>query len=99
FLQPGMMTGKDEQELLEELQSNPPHWLMYLHLDRAEFLRVFPQGASLDSRFERLEAWLDRNYQPAGVTVAGYPLWRRVSSDPAEAPVSGSGKSSHRASD
>jgi hypothetical protein len=82
FLQPGMMTHHEEQQVLSELQADPPQWLMYLHLRREEFLRVFPRATALDSRFETLENWLDRNYRPSAdpvISVAGYELWRRIS--------------------
>ena len=82
FLSPGMMTSREEQEVLKELQADPPEWLLYLDLHREEFLRIFPQAAGLYARFETLESWLDIHYRPVqdpGVNVAGYQLWQRVS--------------------
>ncbi len=80
FLAPGMMTGREESEVLGELEKRPPEWVMYLQLSREEFLRVFPAATKLDNRFETLEAWLERNYEPVSnpeVNVVGYRLWRR----------------------
>ena len=45
---------------------------------REEFLRVFPNAAGLNERFETLEAWFAENYAPleqAPVNIGGYQLW------------------------
>jgi hypothetical protein len=81
FFSPAMMTRREGTEALEELQARPPRWLLYLKLSREEYERVFPHGSSLDFRYEDLEAWLEKHYEPAGnpsVTVSGYRLWRQV---------------------
>jgi hypothetical protein len=81
FLAPGMMTGREEAEALAELQAQPPTWLMYMPLTQEEFLRVFPNAGGLNWRFEKLEAWVEQNYQPLeqpAVNVRGYRLWRRT---------------------
>ncbi|MGH9593205.1 MAG: hypothetical protein ACRD5L_08945, partial [Bryobacteraceae bacterium] len=80
YLAPGMMTRTEEMETLAELQTQPPKWLLYLQLSPQEFLRVFPNGSGLNWRFDTLEDWLRKHYQPVenpGVNVAGYRLWRR----------------------
>ncbi len=80
FLAPGMMTQREESQVLAELQARPPEWAMYLQLPREEFLRVFPSATSLDHRFRTLEQWLETHYEPVSdppVDVAGYRLWRR----------------------
>ena len=81
YLQPGMMTGADALEALAELQSHPPQWLLYMRLSREEFERTFPFASKVTLRFEDLENWLERNYQPVGdpgVEAAGYQLRRRA---------------------
>jgi hypothetical protein len=81
FLNPGMSTSRDAGAALQDLQARPPQWLLYLKLSREEFLRIFPHGSNLDWRYETLEDWLDRNYQPVKnpeVTVSGYQLWQRT---------------------
>jgi hypothetical protein len=81
YLAPGMMTGQEEAAVLAQLQSQPPEWLLYLPLDREEFLRVFPHATSLSGHFDALEAWLQKNYRQVAqppVNVGGYRLWQRV---------------------
>ena len=83
YLQPGLMTPQDEAVALQQLQSQPPQWLLYMPLDRGEFLRVFPHGAAFDTRFETLETWLQKNYRPSEqppVNLGGYRLWQRAGS-------------------
>ena len=81
YLNPGMMTARDEQATLADLARDPPDWVLYFDLSRAEFLRVFPGGKGLDHRFHALEDWLARNYAPVEppVSAAGYQLWTRRS--------------------
>ncbi len=78
FLAPGMMKGTEEAEVLSELKARPPRWLLYMPLTREEFLRVFPNARNLNYRFETLESWLEKNYEPVEpeVNVGGYRLWR-----------------------
>ncbi len=81
FLNPGMSTTRDAGAALEDLQTHPPQWLLYLKLSREEFLRIFPHGSNFDWRYETLEDWLENNYQPLknpDVTVSGYQLWQRT---------------------
>lgn len=82
FLGPGMMTTVEESQALDELSRNPPQWVFYLPLTRDEFLRVFPGGAGLNQRFERIEGWIQANYQPVqpAVTLSGYQLRSRIPS-------------------
>jgi 4-amino-4-deoxy-L-arabinose transferase-like glycosyltransferase len=81
YLAPGMMTREEEAEALAQLQSQPPQWLLYLPLDRDEFLRVFPHATTLSGHFETLETWLTQNYTPVeqpAVNLGGYRLWRHA---------------------
>jgi 4-amino-4-deoxy-L-arabinose transferase-like glycosyltransferase len=81
YLQPGLMTPQDEAVALQQLESQPPEWLLYMPLGREEFLRVFPHGAAFNTRFETLEAWLQKNYRPSlqpPVNLGGYRLWQRA---------------------
>ncbi len=82
FMCPGMMTVREESQVLAEIEARPPEWVMYLQLSREEFLRVFPSATSLDHRFRRLERWLESNYEPVSdpaVDIMGYRLCRRAS--------------------
>jgi 4-amino-4-deoxy-L-arabinose transferase-like glycosyltransferase len=88
YLAPGMMTGQEEAEVLAQLQSQPPQWLLYLPLDREEFLRVFPHATNLSGHFSTLESWLTQHYRPVeqpAVNLGGYRLWRRVEIAPPDA--------------
>jgi 4-amino-4-deoxy-L-arabinose transferase-like glycosyltransferase len=81
FLAPGMMTSTEEGEALSELSAHPPEWLLYLQLNRDEYLRVFPNATGLNPHFETIEAWFQANYEPVeppGVNIAGYRLWKRT---------------------
>jgi hypothetical protein len=81
FLAPGMMTRTEETTALAELSAHPPEWLMYMRLQREEFLRVFPNAIRLNASFENIEAWIQTNYrleEPSGVNIGGYRLWKRA---------------------
>lgn len=80
FLAPGMMTSLEERQALADLERQPPQWILWLPLSRAEFLRVFPNGTALDHRFRALEAWIERDYAPVSpeISVGGYSLWSRI---------------------
>ena len=81
YLAPGMMTRQEEAEVLAQLRSQPPQWLLYLPLGREEFLRVFPHATGLSGHFEALETWLTQNYRPVeqpAVNLGGYRLWQRA---------------------
>jgi hypothetical protein len=79
YLGPGLMREPEEADALASLTSNPPQWVLHLELTGEEFLRVFPNAVRLNSRFERIEAWIEANYVPVEepLTVAGYQLLRR----------------------
>ena len=81
YLMPGMMTRAQEIEALQELQAQPPEWLLFLQPSPEEFLRVFPNGAGVDWHFAELESWMLSNYKPMetpAVSVGGYRLLRHV---------------------
>src|SRR5262249_35741968 len=83
FLAPGMMTDREASIALDELRANPPQWVLYMHLTREEFLRVFPHAANLDWRFATCEEWIEKNYQPdPQVIVWGYRLYERRTASP-----------------
>lgn len=88
YLMPGMMTRSQETEALGELEARPPEWLLYMQVSRAELLRVFPNGADLDSRFAELESWMQQHYRPVedpAIRVGGYTLWQRIPASQASA--------------
>ncbi|MBY0502603.1 MAG: hypothetical protein K2X03_01755 [Bryobacteraceae bacterium] len=77
YLNPGMMAAEEERQTLADLEQRPPEWVLYLPLSREEFLRVFPSATGLDERYRLIEAWIERHYVAAGVTVSGYQLRQR----------------------
>jgi hypothetical protein len=88
YMMPGMMTRIQESEALRQLQAEPPEWLLFMQPSPKEFLRVFPNGGSLNWHFAELEAWMQRNYRPVeapAVNVGGYRLWRRAGQETARA--------------
>lgn len=81
FLSPGMATKREALVALTELQARPPEWLLFMKVSREEFLRVVPEGASAEWRYQALEDWLEKAYLPVedlNVVVSGYQLRRRV---------------------
>ncbi len=76
FLAPGMMTSADEHLAAEELSEHPPQWILFLPLNREEFLRVWPAGTKLNYHFTELEQWIAENYGPVAESfdVGGYQL-------------------------
>ena len=79
FLAPGMMTAREERELLASVQATPPRWVLYQPITREEFLRVFPNATTLDNRFPLIDEFLARHYEPAAgppIHFAGYRLLR-----------------------
>ena len=90
YMMPGMMTRTQEMEALQELQAQPPEWVLFLQPSPEEFLRVFPNGAGLDWHFAALESWMQNNYKPTEtppVTVGGYRLLRHVAAPEAHPEV------------
>ena len=77
YLAPGMMTQREELQTLQSLEQRPPEWVLYLPLDREEYLRVFPNAKDLDHHFSGIEQWIARNYTATGVSVGGYQLRQR----------------------
>ena len=66
---------------IDDLDRNPPRWILHLDLKREEFLRVFPNATKLNHKFEAMERWIAGNYQFVdGVpAAAGYRLMERRS--------------------
>jgi hypothetical protein len=79
FLSPGMATNRDALAALATLQARPPEWVLFLKISREEYLRVVPEGAGTEWRYEALEDWIEKNYAPltdSSVVVSGYELRR-----------------------
>ncbi|HEX2385218.1 MAG TPA: hypothetical protein VHL99_01575, partial [Candidatus Binatia bacterium] len=87
YMWPGLMTGDDAAAALRDLTETPPKAVMFLEVDRDEYLRVFPNAYNLNHRFSNIEDWIAREYVPVEppVSVSGYRLYLHGpgTSDPA----------------
>ena len=87
YVQPGLMTSDDEAATLRDLKNMPPKAVLYLQLERAEYLRVWPNASNLNHRFPDIEDWIAREYIPVEppVSLSGYRLYLRAprTADPA----------------
>ena len=91
FLSPGMSTKAESLEALAELQARPPEWVLLMKISREDFLRIVPEGASAEWRYDALEEWIEKNYLPledSKIVVSGYELRRRAFAIPDGASVS-----------
>lgn len=78
YLAPGMMTAEDEARVLADLERCPPDRILYLKLERKEFLRVFPNATRLSEKFPRIESWIEARYRPGKESAGGYRLWHKI---------------------
>lgn len=70
YLSPGMMTEREESMAIEDLERNSPRYILHMDLPRSEFMRIFPRAGHLHHKFDRLESWIAKRYEP----VAGQPM-------------------------
>lgn len=84
YMWPGLMSGDDAAAALGELKKMPPEAVMFLEVDRDEYLRVFPNAYNLNHRFPDIEDWIMREYTPVepAVWVSGYRLYLRSHGTP-----------------
>ncbi len=62
FLQPGMMSARDEAAAWRELQRRPPKWVVYFQFPAATFFAIWPHANPRQPALEALNAWLHRHY-------------------------------------
>lgn len=62
FLQPGMMTLKDEGTALRELMAHPPQWVIWHKLTPQMVLTIWPNSDRSTLQFKRIENWIRANY-------------------------------------
>jgi hypothetical protein len=79
YLAPGMMTAQEEKSVLQDLERNPPEWVLYLYVTQEAMRGTFPSGKNLNPRFEKLETWIHENYAPLPrpLQISGYQLLAR----------------------
>jgi hypothetical protein len=80
YMWPGLMSHDDAEAALKDLKKSPPKAVMFLEVDRDEYLRVFPNAYNLNHRFPNIEDWIAREYVPVEppLTVSGYRLYLRA---------------------
>jgi hypothetical protein len=66
YLQPAMMSARDETEAIAELRRCPPAKVLYFNFDEQELLSIWPASDPARLRFRDLEAYLSRNYRRTG---------------------------------
>jgi hypothetical protein len=67
YLQPGMMSDKDEAAVLAQLRQNPPAKVLYFNFGEKELLETWPATDPNKLRFRSLEAYLASSYHPVAV--------------------------------
>jgi hypothetical protein len=67
YLQPGMMSDRDEADALAELRGNPPARVLYFNLGEQELLGIWPASDPARLRFHGLEKYLAASYHKVGV--------------------------------
>jgi len=72
FLQPGMMTGKDEQSVLAGLRARPPRWVVYSNIPPSSYLGLFPSSDRARLRMPGIEEFIRTNYEQ----VAAHTHWK-----------------------
>ena len=79
YLAPGMMGSLEERAALQQLESSPPTWVLYLPLRTEDYLKVFPSAKETKLHYEAIESWIHANYTPLSVPlwVSGYELLAR----------------------
>jgi hypothetical protein len=80
FLQPGMMSDKDEVRVLERLKVNPPEYVLFLLIEPEDLLRIWPNSDRRRVRMPALEGWIQANYTPdfPAKFINSYRLYRRA---------------------
>lgn len=63
FLQPGMFPESDVRRALEELQSEPPHWMVYMDIPDSEFLRIWPGSDPSRMHMTGIESFIHERYR------------------------------------
>jgi hypothetical protein len=63
FLQPGMFPESDARQALEELQSEPPHWMVYMDIPDSEFMRIWPGSDPSRMRMAGIESFIRERYR------------------------------------
>jgi hypothetical protein len=63
FLQPGMFPESDALEAFAELNTEPPHWMVYMDIPDSEFLRLWPGSDPSRLRMPGIESFIHNRYR------------------------------------
>jgi hypothetical protein len=79
YLGPAMMTDRDEQSVLADLERKPPAWILYLYVNSESLANTFPSAKTRNPRFDKIENWIQQNYAPADppLQISSYRLLAR----------------------
>ncbi len=63
FLQPGMFPESDTRIALQELQAEPPRWMVFMDIPESEFLRLWPGSDPGRLRIPGIESFIHDRYR------------------------------------
>lgn len=63
YLQPGMFSSEEEHAALEELEKDPPRWVLYVDTPAETFLRIWPGSDPARLRFPSIERFIATRYR------------------------------------
>ena len=84
FLQPGMMSGDDEQRVLAELRSAPPRWVVYEELAPERVLAIWPHSDPARIPMDLLRSYLLSHYRPVSTVADRLTVMERIETRPAQ---------------
>ncbi|WP_031500459.1 ArnT family glycosyltransferase [Bryobacter aggregatus] len=64
FLQPGMMTAQDEQQVLADLHRKPPQFIFWFYFSDSEILKIWPNTNPARLHFKNIEEFILHRYEP-----------------------------------
>ncbi len=65
YLQPGMMTERDEKAVVEDLQRSPAQFIFWHNFPDTEIMKIWPNTDPMRLRFPAMEEYIRANYDPA----------------------------------
>ncbi|MDP8980610.1 MAG: hypothetical protein M3O35_08475 [Acidobacteriota bacterium] len=74
FLQPGMMTDREEASVVAELRAHPPHWMLWAQFPPSLWTDNWPHINIARLEFQSLDAFYQTNYQETlRIKLSGEP--------------------------
>ena len=63
FLQPGMMNPEDERRAIQELQANPPRWVLYENFPPEAVFRIWPESDPSRIPMAAMNSYIREHYR------------------------------------